>query len=828
MSNFDYDLRVINMYRKTRQAGYAFFDQGDEWLVLGQFDTMEIRNLTSSDSLFEAIWKDISQRSVRSDSLNTHIYRHPTYLFSTEDSKHAAFWKDNSAPFMFVTRIHAKSCYSEDGHEAYLEQLGGQIETSLKDFPVESFFFSKTLGLSDMILLVKSNSVPKLIDGIKKLSHQPYVGDVYSYCCISKWAMNDNGTSPVVAHDDSIPMVSLRFAVRDAEIAIKQIQKWKYLEFDGAGVKDIFYVTGTEDVNIVLEGISSAVLIKFLNEIIEGGGGRILWHAFDDMTTRIGVSADKGTKDFRTDEPPIDDSPYVDSAKVATRGNGNTDVKRLQKTFLELQRELLDAVPDGESLDWMRSLQEIVNALVNVSDNCVLDQLCYILLDGLRGLLYKLKNADKSYLEKNSAHFYKFVSGVAYLKEHIIRMESQLVHHPETRPMIFYIPATVMEIDLAFISMCADYFQLKDPEKNNFYFVLVPCLCKTISIHNLFYQHGPDHLLYVEMPLSCCYKPRFVACALAHEIAHFSGESTRMRTERSVALFYSCAFMLAQLLDVSHSRTTIVKLMDALLEDYKKNATTAKYMTVLESKLAEACRNVIRDRELINRLHISASSDLCDSASQFSWLSQKQVEYNTILELGSVQTVIDNMKEVDMLSQECYADIAMIHLLGINAQTYYDLIWQNYLMKDKYDGKDTQKALIIERVSLVFLVLFFDCDPKEIEDAISDHDAKGLFGDIVCHFVEFKNGTFDLIKVCKTVGIEIQDNKSPFHAYQVLSALYLYLSECRSEMEQLDKMYPDEKKNVNKFYETIENDGQFMSKTQFEAILCFRNGLLKK
>lgn len=827
MSNFDYDLRVINMYRKTRQAGYAFFDQGDEWLVLGQFDTMEIRNLTSSDSLFEAIWKDISQKSVRNDSSNTHIYRHPTYLFSTEDSKHTAFWKNDGAPFMFVTRIHAKSCYSEDGREAYLEQLGGQIEASLKDFPAEDFFFSKTLGLSDMILLVKSNSVPKLINGIKKLSHQPYVGDVYSYCCISKWAMKDNGTSPVVAHKDSIPMVSLRFAVRDAEAAKEQTRKWKNMEFDGARVKDVFYVTGTEDVNVVLEDISSAILIQFLNEIIEGGG-RILWQAFDDMTTRIGVSADEATKDLCADEPPIDVSPYVDSAKAAAQGNGGTDVKRLQKTFLKLQRELLDAVPDGEGLDWMRSLQEIVNALVNVSDNCVLDQLCYILLDGLRGLLCKLKNADKSYLEKNSSHFYKFVSGVAYLKEHIIRMESQLVHHPETRPMIFYIPATVMEIDLAFISMCADYFQLKDPQKNNFYFVLVPCLCKTISIHNLFYQCGPDHLLYVEMPLSCCYKPRFVACALAHEIAHFSGESTRMRTERSVALFYSCAFMLAQLLDVSHSRTAIIKLMDALIEDYKKTAKTAKYMSELESKLAEACRNVIRDRELVRRLHTSASSDLCDSESQFSWLSQKQAEYNTILELGSVQTVVDNMKEVGMLSQECYADIAMIHLLGINAQTYYDLIWQNYLMKDKYDGKDTQKALIIERVSLVFLVLFSDCDPKEIEDAISDHDAKGLFDDIVCHFTEFKNGTFDLIKVCKTVRIEIQDNKSPFHPYQVLRALYLYLSECFSEMEQLDKMYPYEKENVSKFYKTIENDGQFMSKTQFEAILSFRSGLLEK
>lgn len=828
MSNFDYDLRVINMYRKTRQAGYAFLDKDDEWLVLGQFDTMDIQDLTSSDSLFEAIWKDISRKSVRDESPNTHIYRHPTYLFSPKDSKHTAFWKNNNAPFMFVTRIHAKNCYSEDDHGSYLEQLESQIETSLKDFSAEDYLFSKTLGLSDLILLVKSNSVPKLISGIKALSHQSYVGDVYSYCCISKWAMKDNGTSPAVAHEDSIPMVSLRFAVRDAEAAMEQTKKWKNLEFNGARVKDIFYVTGTEDVNVVIEDISSAVLIKFLNEIIEGGGDRILWRAFDDMTTRIGVSADESIENFRVDELLIHDSPHTNSVEVAAQEKGSTNGMRLQEAFLGLQRELLDAVPDGEIFDWMCSLQETVNALVNVSDNCVLDKLCYILLDGLRGLLCKLKNADKSYLEKNSAHFYKFVSGIVYLKEHIIRMESQLVHHPETRPIIFNIPATVMEIDLAFISMCADYFQLKDPEKSNFYFVLVPCLCKTISIHNLFYQCGPDHLLYVEMPLSCCYKPRFVACALAHEVAHFSGESTRMRTERSVALLYSCAFMLAQLLDVSHSRAAIIKLMDVLLEDYKKNAKTTKYMTVLESKLAEACRNVIRDRDLVHRLYISVSSNLRDGESQLNWLAQKQAEYNTILELGTVQTVIDNMKEVGMLSQECYADIAMIHLLGINAQTYYDLIWQNYLMKDKYEGKDTQKALIIERVSLVFLVLFSDCDPKEIEDAIADRGAKGLFGDIICHFAEFKNSTFDLTKVCKVGGIEVQDNKSPFHPYQVLSALYQYLKKCCSEMEQLDKMYPDEKKSINKFYETIENDSQFMNKTQFEAILCFRSGLLEK
>lgn len=828
MSNFDYDLRAINMYRKVHQAGSAFFDQGDEWLVLGRFDTLEIQNLTSSDSLFEAIWKDISQKSVCSDSPGAHIYRHPTYLFSQKDSKHTTFWKNDSAPFMFVTRIHAKSCYSEDGHEAYLEQLESQIEASLKDFSTEDFFFSKTLGLSDLILLVKSNSVPKLLKGIQELSRQSYVGDVYSYCCISKWAMKSNGTSPAVAREDSIPLVSLRFAVRDAEAVMEQIEKWKKLELDGKRVKDVFYVTGTEDVNVLLEDISSAVLIKFLNEIIEGGG-RILWNTFDDMTTRIGVSADEDIKDdFREDEAPINDSAHVDSVRAPVPGTGGADVGRLQETFLKLQQELLNLIPDGEGADWTRSLQEIVNALVNVSDNCVLDQLCYILLDGLQGLLRKLRNVDELYIKKNAAHCYKFVSGIAYLKEQIIRMESQLVHHPETRPMIFNIPATVMEIDLAFISMCADYFQLKEPKKNNFYFVLVPCLCKTISIHNLLYQEGPDHLLYVEMPLSCCYKPRFVACALAHEIAHFSGEGTRMRTERSVALFYSCAFMLAQLLDVSHSRVAIVELMNGLLEDYKKNAKTTKYMTVLEGKLAEACRNVVRDRELIRRLHMSASANLCNGESQLSWLSRKQAEYNAILELGNVQTVIDNMKEVDMLSQECYADVAMIHLLGINAQTYFDLIWQNYIMKDRYEGKDIQKALIIERVSLVFLVLFPDYDPAEIENAIFDHGAKSLFGVMMCHFDEFKNGTFDLAKVCETVGIEIQDNKSPFHPYQVLSALYLYLKECCSEMKRIDAMYPDEKKNVNKFYETIENDSQFMSKTQLEAIFRFRNSLLEK
>lgn len=797
-------LQVVNMFRRPRKVGTAVFERPNEWLVLGHFDTLSIEQLPCHDSPLRTIWGDIKAK--RSIEKKDTAYFHPTYLVSEEPDYFPGFLKEERA-FLFFTRIHSSSM-----EDVGIDALRDELKAIFEKNPDILHFYSKTLELSDLVLLSKANSIERLLSVLEELSNSPAVGDIYSYCCVSQAALTEARDAQYIDSRDNIGLVSLRFAVRDSLTAAKkQVEKWV-----GQRNHKSFFVTGTEDVNLLLNDMSSSELVLLLKGIIMDSADGGVWKYFDDMTTRLGI--------------PIPDS-LADNSAISN------DPPRILNSYQELYSQLMRHT-ELSAANWYRPLLQMLNTLTTVGENCVLNQLCYVLLDGLQGLMAKFK--EKSSIPSPS-DIQGFVSGIVYLAEHMIRMESQLIHHPETRPLLFHIPASIVELDLAFVDLCAEYLQIADSEKRRFYFSIIPALQSTVNIKNLVYQEGDQaYLLYVGIPLDCCYDPGFIVRVLVHEIAHFSGERARFRENRKEGMIGCCAYMLCQLLEIEHYKKAGTRLLALKLKEVieKRERLEGQSLLIMENLmpiLLETCRAVFLDQQLIYRLlTLAAQDDDGCSASKIQRLEGYAQNYKHLLSVGGIQAVTDALMELETLYRECYADIAMIQLLDMDAQVYFELIQRSYdilnqscpkgaLERKNWEGtKRFREAVVVQRAGLVIAASFSE-NLERMQ--LNTDNASSLGRKIALYLQEFQqSGERNMRNVDYSMSSDC--DKSCFLDFKVADEIYKYLCKCRSEMLAIGKQHHKEKCHIRDIYDTFAVREQYMSPTQVESISGFRKKLL--
>lgn len=806
------DFWSINMFRKSRTAGEEqLLGENDEWLVLGHFDTLNVQRLTSTREypLRDIILKDVTQNAGKAIDSTDDFYCHSIYLIPPEGKAkvHRDFWEKNKKPVMFITRIHLKPDSGGTLVEGGLEE---EIDQLLSGFPQGDYIYGKTLELSDLILITRSNSAGTLLEKMEKISLFPSVGDVYSYCCLARrlFFQQELQDGADVDNKDKIALVSMRFSMRNAKSAIYQAHQWHDGLKDLKDSTDLYFVTGTEDINIIFSNISTGDLVRFFKENIIGKD-KTVWSAFDDMTTRLGIILCEEKKP-----------------------DAQNDIRTpLQKSYAALQKRLKRFVVEqnAQDWDWIPSLCHIVNTLTSSSADCVLDQLCYILFDGLNGLMEKLET-HKETLDRHRLEIYTIVNGIVYLEEHIIRMEGQLLRRPETRPLVFNMPAAILELNLMVMHHFSDYFQSDDEIPCNFHFLLVPILCRTITVRDLLYEKGDgSHLLYVEIPLAACYKPSFVACTLAHEIAHFGGDATRLRSERSNAMFLSTAFLMSQFLGVDRRSSCILCLIEKLLALGKESGGHTDYMDELTQMLKKACRMLIQDREFVYNLQ--SKSLQSDSLAEGAALQLSEIlhVYEDALKTGYIQLILDSIEEIGMLAKECYADIAMIELLDLPAGDYIDIVWTCYCDNNKYEDEPLQKALLIERAAIVLLVAYrleLEQDPSLASWIRSPEDRSELRLWLRSYCLHYRRDR-DQAKVCEETGLiyNKEDATSYFHPFEVIDCLCGYLRKCLEKMRDLSQSYAPKRKKIQEIYQQISKE-YFLSQGTPQALLEYRENLL--
>lgn len=815
------DLRAIVMEKASRPVeGVTTYPQG-AWLTLSHMDWTRVDAIKPNAEAPEQVQLD--QIAARNQKLSSSksmrsAYSQPIYIMrefpSCDKPGVDLFWSVPSA-FMVITRVNSTAQSQQAFEEALEERLqhegGGKIQAynqaNLQDTLKKNvlFLYYRTLELSDVIMVTKSDSIQALLKCIGLLYTLPEVGDIYSYYCIDRHELLAGAEKSV--NNDSIPLISSRFAVlkaKDCHNLLPNLRRW-FSSPDSNKPVPAFFVTGTEDINVIAYGRSSREFCQIFRNILQQSCD--FWSAFDDCSTRLGL--DESSLFF-----PVKGNPSGESL-----GEFSVEYRKLRKEFAQfMEMRTL-------SKDWVRPLRELLNVLANISDNCVLQQMCSILLNGVRGIVHRVAewpNPDYSSSQQNR-EIMRMVTGISYLIEHIARKEGELVHHPETRPLLFDIPANLLEFYLFFSDQCAQYFQSRELSscgKCDYQLLLIPSLCESISIHDQFnFKRSSERLLFVEIPLGLVYNPFYVICSLVHEVAHHSGEAARHRDQRFSLLASCAAFTLADELDMGDSDIVYHRIYRMIVEQYP--ADKRKYMRDIRNHLLQVTDVLCQTEPFVELLWTTYLNDMeYTFADRMHWQNSHMVQYRNDRGTKYTKHLRERLREVEYLFKETYADLVMLAILDLRAEDYVRLL-EEPKVPETEDNKISYFCRI-ERAGLVLATI-----DEENLLGLSGYAKKGHpFAD-------------DVKRYCKVLLDEDSDpadlpkwkgTNGGYHSLEIAESILSYLKRCYRSIQTYDDVQVNQSALglIREQFRMFAKDKRFASLAFFEAIEQYRPQIINR
>ena len=804
------DMRVIDMHRQPKPINLLVLQDGIDWVSLGHFNQFRIEKLARTPGNEASV--ELSSIYEHNQELSRKVedtYNQPIYLlqeFSPNQSTQVEdFWALRSA-FLLVTRVHAAPMEQQAFEEAIrvcLDEKGTSMGSCSGVHQDDGYRLGKdcmtimyrTLEFSDIILVAKSDSVQTLMETAGHLYNHPCVGDSYSYIGIAPSELNGE-QKHFALKDDVIPCVQMRFAVKNSKEARKYLNSFRSrLPKDLKDViDDSLFVTGTEDLLFPVKAINSEALcliLYFLLPYIEPCGekqAQSFWSAFDDMTTRLSIR--ERDLDLMTGTPElVHDGLY-----------------EVYKALYERVRKLYNRVQYSPP-DWLRPTMELTKLLLNFSGDCVFHQVCYTVLDGMKGLV---RLCEKTIFEDQTAPenqamiglLHMTLAGVSDMVEHMIRMEGELVHHPESRPILYDIPANLLELYLHFSESCMSYFM--EREKNSSdrrcRMLVVPCLCNTIKLKRIAeYEDVEPALYYVEIPLHLLYDSKYAICSLVHEVSHFSGELCRNRASRFNAFALSLACQMSLHMEMSESPAVWKELVKELKRLIPKDKQAM--MDLLQDEAICAVDCIAENEEWIEELLYIFFSSI---GQHPDWEERYTRAVKARMNLRRKQNIYKDIEELIYLYRESYSDLSMVLLLELSVEDYLSMLKRDIRITDK-----NVWPLAIERAAVVILTVKKNWAPEQ-------------------------NCTEEFIK---TVGAYIrwfndhQDGhafKDAQHCFEAISAVVSYLRQCAKTICKLDNDPANTEmlKRIRKEFVDFADKQKFASSEFYEALELHRQRLL--
>ncbi len=804
------DLRAIVMEKSMHREDMRMACPPNGWLMLGHMDWLRVERIGSRLECSAGACLDRVKAYSQNLSVNqtkASVYAQPLYVlreFPDEQRKCVeAFWS-RPAAFMTITRVHSTGQSQELFESAITAQMSGAEREILpydacNETETESplgkrvvYLYYRSLELSDVILITKSDSVEALLSCIGRLFTLEDAGDLYSYYCIS-------GSEAGRALDnDRIPLISTRFAVRSAAACHNRIGGLRKMFPDQDGnPSPAFFITGMEDINLITRGRSSRELCDIFRRLLSMGD---FYLAFNESTTRLG-----------TEEASL----YFHSSGTTGGASAGEDLVQACEELRDSFVALYEKHPFER--DWVRPLMELLNMLYHMSGNCVLRQVCYILLNGLRGLLHCVQEqfCVESFSIKKDREIMQMATGIDRLMEHIIRMEGELVHHPETRPTLFDIPVNLLEFYLLFSDQAVRYFQSREPGRRecDYQMLLIPNLCEGISIHDhLNEQHSVNRLLFVEIPLGLIYNPFSVVCKLVHEVAHYGGETARNRNLRFSHLVDCSACLLADALGIGGSDTVFHAIRCQIDSEYPPDKKL--YMR-------DIIDNLFRTVNLIGQAepHVEEFWDIYLSETDYApaekmvWLSEHIADYRK-KRGDQLEKVLDKVLwEIESLFKETYADLAMLTLLGLRAEDYIRALEESE--KPGFRSSMFSFACEVERAALVLCAI----------------DEEGLLGLSSCLDRPLARDIYTYCQIWQDEDGDIAGLPSQgggYHSFEIADIILHYLIECREMIRNYDNAEENraEREQIQENFRLFARERRFASLEFFRTVESYRPKLI--
>lgn len=684
-SNKSFDLRVVELSkasRKNRLCEKLKTADDNSYVCLGHFDFLRISHLPGEEPL-KCVEEDFKKRD---------NYNYPLYILhdSTKNLETlTSFWNTKSC-FMTVSRIHF-TLTAEKGEEHIRDALKnlhngnslppdertGELSIEVDGEPVHCVFY-RTLELSDLVVVLKSNSILSCLHAIRRMMEAAVVGNVYSFCgvqwelcdpqideAIARWDLAYSRQSAKKAMEEVIPYASVRFSV----IATPNAKL-----FWARTKRPVYFVSGTADAIINFSGASMKELAHYIaylstQEISVDSSCSISIHdAFGDIITRIGV-------------------PYGDPYKQALDPGPKEPISAL-KMAQENLKTAVNALPNQDAR-WYPVLAAQIDSLITMMGNCITDDLSILIWPSVEALIDRLSylsKGDPQIGRKQESEIGEFLNCWDILENDVSRMEGELSQKPELLSSRYYIPATLLAFYMSLLHKYNEFLLAANGETGQSYIPLITynveprasthCILdpSTDKPGNVYQKVTP---LLVSLPVSMLYSPLETVIVLCHEMSHYTGTFTRYRESRFKRILASCADLIAAewKLDgrsdyplLKKGYVGILKALQQRLEAlYPEGSGNAQYYIAdLNENLYQMITQVFYDEELQSSL----LQDFLDEKSKPRYTLKYAKTFNASTRNQSLRDIRKHVRTLLILYKECYADLAAVMALNLSAEEY--------------------------------------------------------------------------------------------------------------------------------------------------------------
>lgn len=781
-------------------------DKGSLYISLGYFDSLQIYPLhieRDSDWLSSLYTHNVNLSS----SLDHNSYFHPVHCIAGGDNPDdLSQFMNRSAPYLFVTLFQGKiregQPLVEDWEQLVRDYLVHNVGESIN--PAEdqvSWLLYRSITLSNLVILWKSNSVLAIMKAIEQIYYAPMVGDMHSIPAIRADSIMESRDAPPI-REENLPQVTIRYLIRSAKAA--------YDFFTTVCPEEDMlphFTIGVEDLTFVANTWTTRRLQKMLlSRLTDQNYLRQFQQAFAECETHLGRNLASGGES-------IPGSCVLGDRCI-----------QLLEDFQNLRSKL----EDDEMINyldgpWLKAASELFNALSDLGRNMMADGFCFLVLDAAALFYEKMSKAEiyQPLSDSQLQRVQRFLRGWGNLMEQVLRTDGKFSQQSGFNPpSLCDVPSNLLEFYLAFTTLAGRTMQFSGGGKETFSLLLVPKLCRRIKVESVFIQRPPcSRLLYVDIPISMLYDPIAVLCHLTHEISHFTGAEWRMRRFRTEKYFDICATELAARLMFRQDKTReiIRKNLPQLSDNFPI------YLEDLPVKMRRCLKTLLDDQNVLDRWLEQEYGD--DNPYELANMLSSNMQIQGIksaLTLWPDQPLdpfFRTMAEFEFLFRECYADVAMIFALNLTPEEYLELSakeWDLYQRSNAEYGPGYYST--VERWAAVLHSLF----PGQPLSILEGDSPLAKFKEDIISCTRFLSHNSEIDPQ------ERQTFQERYHRPASMELLTEYLKNCYATMEGTCGRQKEELEKLRTAFRDLAQENDVATSSCRDIVSMYRKTVLNK
>ena len=583
--NSNWDIRQLVLYHAKMSGGLFFGDDvlpnpESMYIALGHHNSFVVSPITlSNDDNAEHPFETVLNSSleihgkVNGNGSSMVIVaisdkENPVTNCSDEDTKALStdvFWATD-APLMFCTLLHLP--LDSSPMNEIMDDLSKWVN-GLEDVYACCYW---TIDCCDLILFVKSHSFQSGTNAIFSLSNDQLPDTKSIFLPISYaytvWGIQHRYMFPKMnsSWDERLQNVQIRATVQSLPSFIYVVKK--ILNEQGVEEKQYFCqgLFGDQDISIHFPEIQSQLLLTILQS---------LFLSLYENDVLIALHTQIGTDNLPKQKKPQEHE---------------TNIMRTAALNLLFEMKKLMKNPSTKAI-WVTPVYELLNKLVQMSDSGVYDDIFFqlylpaqVFTEQIRIFIQYSSEAKalENYQERIAPiieNFYLFIRGWHSVMHLSMRADVQLVQAPGRLPILYELPAKLCEFYASFTHLISSYYQSKQPllATKDRSFIIVPRLSTRVSTRVVFNFDFPPQkrLVFCDLPTSMIFHVSQAMVILAHEVAHFSGQSTCFRSLRLRKIVHCMAALICENIGIAkrlgftdQQKTTLIdKIYDKLHDE---------------------------------------------------------------------------------------------------------------------------------------------------------------------------------------------------------------------------------------------------------------------